>query len=130
MGASESSIPPPSSEAEKRLYQRYALWFPVTLVANGHELWAICRDASAGGILVSSVLPLEVGTKVVAKFRVAPNAAEERAVRAEIVRNTANKGDLVLAFPYRLALRFAEPITALPDDLERYSGVAAPSEAP
>lgn len=118
------TIPPASSEVfpEKRTFKRYALWFPVTLVADGREIWAICRDASAGGILVSSVLPLEPGTKVVARFRVAPEGASERSLDAVVVRATTNEGDLVLAFPHRLGLRFLSPVPELPADLERHSG--------
>lgn len=123
------SAPPPSSGLfpEKRTFRRYSLWFPVTLLAEGREVWAICRDASAGGILVSSVMPLPAGTKVTAKFRVAPVGAEERTASAVVVRNTTNDGDLVLAFPYRLGLRFDQPLPELPQDLEQHAGSESPS---
>jgi hypothetical protein len=123
----ESSMPPPSSEPfpEKRTFRRYALWFPVTLMAEGREVWAICRDASAGGFLVSSVMPLDEGTNVLAAFRVDPNGKADRTVKATVVRHTANDGDLVLAFPYRLGLRFDEPVPDLPADLERHERAAA-----
>jgi PilZ domain-containing protein len=128
----ESSPPShaPDSHPDRRSFRRYALWFPVTLMATrtdaaegGREVWAICRDASAGGLQLSSVSPLAVGTSVTARFRVSPNVATERAVEATIVRSESNDGDLMLAFPYRLGLRFGEPIPELPQELADQIGL-------
>ncbi|HVH40980.1 MAG TPA: PilZ domain-containing protein, partial [Labilithrix sp.] len=100
-----------------RTFRRYSLWFPVTLKAGNREIWAICRDASAGGIHISSVFPLEIGTKVTARFRVSPNEKLERTVEAEVVRSDFNEGELMLAFPFRLGLRFAAAVPELSDEL-------------
>ena len=35
------------------LAQRYALWFPVTVDGTTQQMWAVCKDVSAGGILIS-----------------------------------------------------------------------------
>jgi hypothetical protein len=114
--------PPPSVDfPEKRSFRRYRLWFPVTLTADGVAFGAICRDASGGGLLVSSVVPLAVGTKVRARFGVAP-AAPEHDVTAEVRRSESNEGELMLAFPFRLGLRFDNPIPELPDELGEHVG--------
>jgi hypothetical protein len=102
------------------MFQRYALWFPVTLVVGGTDarrIWSICRDASAGGIQVSSVTPLAVGTAVSAQFRVARDAELDRTVEAEVIRSEINDGELMLAFPFRIALRFLAAVPELPDEL-------------
>jgi hypothetical protein len=114
----------PDSFHEQRGFTRYALWFPVRIsVTDAPELGAICRDASASGILVSSPRALEKGVKVTLRFRVAREGAVNREVDAEVVRSSTNDDDLVLAFPYRLALRFASPIPELPDELASRVGV-------
>jgi hypothetical protein len=38
---------------EKRSHNRYSLWFPVTIDASSRQVWAVCKDVSAGGILIS-----------------------------------------------------------------------------
>lgn len=123
----QESSPPPSSFSEKRSYQRYRLWFPVTLTTEDREIWAICRDASAGGIQVSSVLPLTRGTRVKARFRVSATDTRGRNVRAEIIRSESNDGELLLAFPFRLGLRFEHPLPELPEELAQHAGLEAKS---
>lgn len=120
------SSSPPDSFPEKRTFRRYALWFPVTLVPSSEDLgraevWAICRDASAGGMLVSSATLVTVGTKVSARFRVAQHE-KERVVDALVIRSESNDGELMLAFPFRIGLRFTTPILDLPDELAHQPG--------
>lgn len=119
-----SSIPPGdgpeerAEKAEKRSFARYQLWFPVTLDIDGKEVWAICRDASAGGMQVSSIVPLAVGKTVTARFRVSQHTEARRyEVEAEVVRSENNDGELMLAFPFRVGLRFTEPLSQVPADL-------------
>lgn len=109
----------PESFSEQRAFVRYALWFPVTLTTPEHgDVWAICRDASASGLLVSSIVAFPKGTLVEARFRVTPDPeSAERIAQAEVVRVEMNDGDLVLAFPHRLALRFVTAIAELPGEL-------------
>lgn len=106
---------------DKRSYHRFEIWFPITLVIGTREVWAICRDASSGGLLVSSESALDVGTKLVARFKVSPRARTERVLAAKVVRQEASVGELMLAFPYRAALQFAKPVHDLLDDLARFS---------
>jgi hypothetical protein len=106
---------------DKRNYHRFKIWFPVTLVIDQTEVWAICRDASSGGFLVSAESPLEVGTQLTARFKVSPRARTERTLDAKVVRTEAAIGELMLAFPYRAALEFANPVHDLLDDLARFS---------
>jgi hypothetical protein len=106
---------------DKRSYHRFQIWFPITLVIGPREVWAICRDASSGGLLVSSEAALDVGTNLVARFKVSPRARSERVVPAKVVRHEASVGELMQAFPHRAALEFAKPVYDLLDDLARFS---------
>jgi len=106
---------------EKRSYQRYAIWFPVTLFVGKREVWAICRDASPGGFLLSAESPIDVGAKVKARFKVSPRSRAERTVNAMAVRQEASVGELMLAFPYRAAFEFTEAVPDLLDELARFS---------
>jgi hypothetical protein len=110
------------SHDEKRSYERYQIWFPVTLKTDRGEVWAICRDASPGGVLVSAVSPLELGATVTAVFRVTPTEKEERSLLARVVRQEVNEGELMLVFPYRAAL---ELTPAVPELLEALACHAA-----
>lgn len=121
-----SSERPPDSFPEKRTFLRYPRWFPVTLTAIGENpedilsasIGAICRDASAGGIQVSSLVPFETGTRVEARFRISRREdSPEHVVAAAVVRSETNDDELMLAFPFRLALRFLTPIPELPQEL-------------
>ena len=125
------SKPPSSSFPEKRNFVRYALWFPVTLcpVVSGdparparREVWAICRDASAGGMLVSAAAPLDAHQPVTARFRLAIDG-EEHIAEGEVVRAEANDGELMLAFPFRVGLKFVPPLVDLPNELRERLGL-------
>lgn len=101
---------------EKRGYQRFAVWFPVTIRVPdepGAEVWAICRDASAGGVLVSATAEIDVGAKVELRFRLDPHETAEHVTRAQVVRHEQTRDELVLVFPYRMAFEFASPHTEL-----------------
>lgn len=107
---------------DQRKYHRFAIWFPITLAVGEREVWAICRDASSGGLLVSSETPLEVGTKVVARFKVSPRARSERVIASKVVRHeSSSTSELMQAFPHRAALEFEKPVYDLLDDLARFS---------
>jgi hypothetical protein len=101
------SIPPGS---DRREYTRFRIWFPITLVSGEREVWAICRDASPKGFLVSSMATLAVGSPLLVRFRVTRDG-ENCEVTARVLRATTNVDDLQLAFPHRLAIEFdnAEP---------------------
>jgi hypothetical protein len=107
--------------SEKRQYRRYEIWFPVTLAVGEREVWAICRDVSPAGVLVSAVTPLEVGTTASARFRLRPSAEGETVATATVVRAELNRDELVLAFPYRIALEFAAPLQGLLEELSAIS---------
>jgi hypothetical protein len=70
---------------------------------------------------VSAESALDVGTKLVARFKVSPRARSERILPAKVVRHESSAGELMLAFPYRAALEFANPVHDLLDDLARFS---------
>ena len=107
---------------EKRGFRRYARWFPVTLKIQDHaDVWAICRDASEGGILVSSSMPVAIGTECALSFKIRPSEPEEHVVFASVVRAETNDDELMLAFPFRIGLRFVKPVPELLDELQRAS---------
>jgi hypothetical protein len=111
---------------EKRSHDRYALWFPVTVdvvsrdttsrapAEGGQNLqvWAVCRDASAGGILLTGSRELKVGEVVTVNFRVAPEGPD-RSVSGRIVRVEAPEDNPRAVWPYRMAIEFLEPAAAL-----------------
>jgi hypothetical protein len=108
---------------DKRNYHRFKIWFPVTLVIGTRQVWAICRDASSGGFLLSVESPLDVGTKLEleARFKVSPRARSERSIKGKVIRTEASVGELMQAFPYRAAVEFSKPVHDLLDDLARFS---------
>ena len=92
---------------EKRSHERYTLWFPVTVDASTRQVWAVCNDVSAGGILISGSTGLKVGDLVTVVFRVSPGAAEKR-LSGRIVRVDAPKDDPRTVWPHRMAIEFRE----------------------
>lgn len=91
---------------ERRIYQRYVIWFPVTIRAGDEEVGTICRDASSGGLLVSSPIQLKPKTPVDCAFRLSIESHVDVSSAGVVVRVERNEGDMVLAFPYRLAIGF------------------------
>lgn len=104
---------------DRRRFHRYELWFPVTLEVAGRAIWSICRDVSRRGILVSARQSIPRETPLIARFRITPTDEEERAVGATVVRCEQNPSELVLAFPWRLAIQFENLDEALGELLER-----------
>lgn len=98
---------------DRRTHERYPIWFPVTVESEGHHVWAICRDASGGGVLVSAIAPLDAGREVKLSFRLSANEPD-RVVAAKVVRGIDNDDELLLAFPYRVALEFVEQDESFP----------------
>jgi hypothetical protein len=109
--------------SERREHTRYTIWFPVTLAAGSREVWAICRDASQGGILIASCSRVEVGARVQVTFRVAPHEPTERTVEGTVVRMDprAEVGDPGTPWPHHLAIAFDEPVPELEGQLQRHS---------
>jgi PilZ domain-containing protein len=105
---------------EKRSHQRYALWFPVTVDTHARKVWAVCRDASAGGILVTGSAELKVGEVVTLSFRVSADG-QERKVSGRIVRVEAPDDDPRAVWPYKVAIEFLEPDATLQSNFARAS---------
>ena len=93
---------------EKRSHSRYALWFPVTIDSSSRQVWAVCKDVSAGGILISGSTGLKIGDVVSIAFRVAPNDPE-RKISGRIVRVDPPDDDPRAVWPHRMAIEFTEP---------------------
>jgi hypothetical protein len=93
---------------EKRQHERYALWFPVTVDVTTGQVWAVCKDASAGGILLSGAQGLRVGEEVTVVFRVTPEGPERR-LPGRIVRVEPRDADPRAEWAHRMAIEFREP---------------------
>ena len=92
---------------EKRSYSRYALWFPVTIDSSSRQVWAVCNDVSAGGILISGSAQLNVGDVVSVSFRVSPDGPD-RKLSGRIVRVEPRDDDPRTVWPHRMAIEFIE----------------------
>jgi hypothetical protein len=105
---------------EKRSHERYPLWFPVTVGVDSRKVWAVCRDASAGGILVTGSAELKVGEVVTLRFRVSAGA-QERSLSGRIVRVEPPVDDPRFVWPYKVAIEFLEPDATLQSNFARVS---------
>jgi hypothetical protein len=104
---------------DRRTHHRYPIWFPVTVERrDGKPVWSICRDASAGGVMISAVAPLDVAETVTLSFRLDLKEPERR-IDARVIRTIDNDDELLLAFPFRLALEFIDRDDTLPAALQR-----------
>ena len=117
---------------DKRSYRRYEIWFPVTLERPAapeaeRAVWAICRDASPGGILVSSMLPLHLHESCRVRFRLRPDEPTEHIVTGSVVRAERSVDEVALAFPYRTAVEFTTSEDTLLEELEK---LTARTESP
>lgn len=98
--------------SEKRTHARYALWFPVTVDGATHQTWAVCKDVSAGGILISGSTALAIGEVVTLSFRLTPDS-EERRVTGRIVRLERPDPDPRAVWSHKMAIEFLEPEATL-----------------
>src|SRR5438045_9624480 len=78
-----------SPASERRAYKRHEIWFPVTLVLANREVWGISRDVSSKGLLMSSMVFLQVGELVEVTFRVMPGRVMHK-VTGRVVRYDEN----------------------------------------
>ena len=109
------------SDAERRNHQRYTLWFPVTIDREAAQIWAVCHDASAGGIAISGNAGLAVGDLVTVSFRVLPDDPDTRKIQGRVVRVERPDDDPRSAWPHRMALEFVEPVPELQAIFKRAS---------
>lgn len=115
--------------SDKRSFHRYALWFPVTVDGATRQMWAVSKDVSAGGILISgtaSTADLAVGDVVTLSFRVTPDADEKR-VSGRVVRVDATDDNPRAVWPHRMAIEFLEPDATLQAAFERASSRPPPA---
>jgi hypothetical protein len=112
--------------SDKRSYSRYALWFPVTVDGASQQMWAVCKDVSAGGILISGSTQLAIGDVVTLRFQLAPDA-EERRMTGRIVRIERPDPDPRTVWSYRMAIEFIEPDATLQAVFARASSRPPPA---
>jgi hypothetical protein len=111
------------SVGEKRAHSRYTLWFPVTVETPAGSIWAVCRDASAGGIMISGSIALTVGDEVTVKFRTTHDETDERHIQGRVVRVEPPEEDPVSEWPYNMAIEFGTPAPDLESRLKRASSM-------
>jgi len=111
---------------DKRSFSRYSLWFPVTVDGASRRVWAVCKDASAGGILISGSEGLKVGDVVSVSFRVSPEDAE-RTLAGRIVRVEKPDDDPRAVWSHRMAIEFIEPDATLQSRFSRASSRPPPA---
>jgi hypothetical protein len=114
---------------EKRSYSRYALWFPVTIDSPANQVWAVCNDVSAAGILISGSTALKVGDAVTVSFRVSQDSPE-RKLAGRIVRVEARDEDPRSVWAHRMAIEFVEPDATLQASFSPASSRPPPRPAP
>ncbi len=112
--------------SEKRQHERHALWFPVTVDGDTGQVWAVCKDASASGVLISGSQGLQVGEPVTVVFRVTPDAPERR-LPGRIVRVEPPDDNPRAIWIHRMAIEFAEPDETLVSLFEKAASTLPPS---
>jgi hypothetical protein len=112
--------------SDKRAFDRYALWFPVTIDRSSGQTWAVCKDVSAGGILISGGAGLAVGDVVTVTFRVSPDTEEKR-LSGRIVRVEAPDDNPRAVWSHRMAIEFLEPDATLQATFVRASSRPPPA---
>lgn len=93
----------------------------MTIRVGDEDIVGVCRDASAKGVLIAASMPVEPGATVVARFRTSTDLRDERTLEAKVVRQELSSEEMQLAFPYCIALEFANPDPDLIADLEARS---------
>jgi hypothetical protein len=111
---------------DKRAFDRYSLWFPVTVDTRSREVWAVCQDASAGGILISGSDELCVGDEVTVSFRISLEDSAERKIGGKIVRVERADDNPRTVWPHRMAIEFHEPVLELQSVFKRASSRPPP----
>jgi hypothetical protein len=106
---------------EKRQHERFLIWFPVTLTTNSGRAWAVCRDASSGGMCVSCTSELAVGCDVTVAFKLDPSEMSERRIEGRVVRLEPNGDDPQGVWPHRISVAFHDPAPELHSLLRRKS---------
>jgi hypothetical protein len=105
----------------QRAHERYTLWFPIRIANPSGDIEAICRDGSAGGVLVAGngAQNLEVGESV---FITLPHQANEpilgRVVRIEDATEPGGER--------RIAIEFIKPFPELESLFRRASSRPPP----
>jgi hypothetical protein len=100
---------------ERREHRRSRFWLPVK-VDGLPAGFAVSHDASDNGLLLVCAATLDIGAAVRLTLRVPPGGSVEVSVSAKVVRVAANDEDPDGIWPYKMAVRFDEPV----DKLEAY----------
>ncbi len=95
---------------DKRAHERFTLWFPIRVDNPSGKLEAICRDASAGGVLIGSNrtagADIEIGEAVMVTV---PGRAEGEIFGRVVRIETPEEG----SGEWRMAIEFIHPVPEL-----------------
>jgi PilZ domain-containing protein len=92
---------------ERRHHDRYRLWLPARLEGAAERL-AVGHDMSQKGSRLVTNGKLDIGELIQIHVRIPPDAAEERAISARVVRCEVNESDPNGLWPYEIAVEFLE----------------------
>jgi hypothetical protein len=94
---------------ERREHKRRRFWLPVEVdgVEGG---MAVSHDASDNGLLLVCQSTLPVGTAVCITLRIPPGGPVAVPVSAKVVRISKNDDDPDGIWPYKMAVRFDQPV--------------------
>jgi len=97
---------------ERREHRRRRFWLPVQVdgLPTG---FAVSHDASDNGLLLVCSETPEVGSAVRVTLLIPPGGSVEVTVSATVVRVTKNDEDPDGLWPYKMAVRFDEPVEKL-----------------
>jgi len=99
---------------EARAHRRYRVWLPIRLSGDTVEASiAVSKDASEGGMLMSAVEALGVGTRVTLIFTVPGDDPVDHRVDGVITRIGPNQDDPHGAWPFRVAVKFDSTLPGL-----------------
>ena len=106
------SSPVNSRKMERREHRRRRFWLPVQVdgLPTG---FAVSHDASDNGLLLVCSGTPEVGSTVRVTLLIPPGGNVEVTVSAIVVRVTENDEDPEGLWPYKMAVRFNEPVEKL-----------------
>jgi hypothetical protein len=111
---------------DRREYDRLRFWLPVE-VDGRQRSFAVSHDASDGGLLLVSDRALDVGAEIRVSFRLPPTGPVEVKQSATVIRVSRNDEDPDGLWPYKVAIRFAEPVPMLRNYLSK---LASPARRP
>jgi hypothetical protein len=93
---------------DKRAHERFTLWFPIRVDNPSGKLEAVCRDASAGGVLISGSRSVGTDIQIGEAVMVTVPGRKEGEIFGRVVRLEGAAGG-----EWRMAIEFIHPVPEL-----------------